>query len=125
MNFENFDAGIAITAVTALLFYFRIAMLRGKKRRLAKEAALEQMRKAQNKKKRVKVNEPSYAKPSIEVSSWALVVVAIVLMLIGIVAKNSPGFPVPETLKATWTVVQTYWWVGPSLGFILFMFGFK
>ena len=56
---------IAITALTALLFYFRLAMLRGKKRRLAKEAALEQMRKAQNKKKKVKIQEPQTNKPSI------------------------------------------------------------
>ncbi len=121
----QFDAGIAITALTALLFYFRLAMLRGKKRRLAKEAALEQMRKAQNKKKKVKIQEPQTNKPSIEVSSWPVVVVAIVFMLVGVIARTPNGITPPESFQATWAVIQQFWWVGPSLGFILFMFGFK
>ena len=120
MIFE-FDWGVAITAFTALLFYFRLAMLRGKKRRLAKELALEQMRKASHlKKKKVKekTQEPKINKPSIEVANWAIVVIAIVLMLVGVIAKNSPAINLPQ-------IVQDYWWIGPSLGFILFIFGFE
>ncbi len=117
-NFAQ-DYGIVITAITALLFYFRLAMLRGKHRRLAKEKALEQMRKASHqKKKKVKVEEPKTGKPSIEVSSWVIVIIAIVLMLAGVIAKNSPNLNIPE-------VVEQFWWIGPSLGFILFMFGFN
>lgn len=120
MNFNLAqDYGIVITAITALLFYFRVAMLRGKHRRLAKERALEQMRKASHqKKKKVKVEQPKLNKPSIEVSSWLIVVLAIILMLLGVVAKNSLNINLPE-------IVRELWWMGPSLGFILFIFGFK
>ena len=121
----DFDIGFAVTTFTALLFYFRIAMLRGKKRREARQTALETMRKTQGKKKRQKINEPQISKPSIEVSSWALIVSAIVLMLVGLLAKNSPNLAIPGSLAGIWKVMQDFWWVGTSMGFILFIFGFK
>lgn len=116
----NFDIGIAVTAFTALLFYFRIAMLRGKKRRLAKEEMVEimNMPKGKKQKERLAEREKRRNTPSFEVSSWVVVGIAIVLMLAGIVIRNTVGLNVPQILK-------DYWWVGPSLGFILFMFGFK
>ncbi len=116
----NFDIGIAVTAFTALLFYFRIAMLRGKKRRLAKEEMVEimNMPKGKKQKERLAAQEKRKNSPSFEVSSWVVIVIAIVLMLSGIVIRNTAGLEVPQVLK-------DYWWVGPSLGFILFMFGFK
>jgi hypothetical protein len=113
------DYGMIITAAAALLFYLRLAMLRGKHRRLAREQSLEQMRTAaQRKKPKSKLKEPPLSKPSIQVSSWVVVGIAIILMLAGVIAKNSLNIDLPE-------VVREYWWVGPSLGFILFTAGFK
>ncbi len=119
MNFE-FDAGMAFTAVAALIFYLRIAMIRGKKRRLAREETAEMMRQAKNKysKKKTKVDDSLRNKPSIEVASWAVIIIAIVLMLVGLIARNSPNMNIPE-------LAVQYWWVGTTVGFILFAFGFK
>lgn len=119
MKFQ-FDLGVSVTAITALLFYFRIAMLRGRKRRLAKEEMIEimNMPKGKKQKERLAAQEKKRNTPSFEVSSWLIIVIGIMLMLAGIVIRNTLGLNIPQ-------VVKDYWWVGPSLGFILFMFGFK
>jgi uncharacterized membrane protein len=119
MEFK-FDFGYAITAFTALVFYARIAMLRGKKRRLAREEMAEvmQMAKGKRQKDRMAAIEAKKGQPAVEVKSWFLVVVAIILMLIGIVVKNYPDLNLPQ-------VLSDYWWAGPSLGFIIFSFSFK
>jgi hypothetical protein len=39
-------------------------------------------------------------------------------MLVGIVAKNYPDLNLPQALS-------DYWWAGPSIGFIIFIFAFK
>jgi hypothetical protein len=119
MKFE-FNFGYAITAFTAVLFYFRIAMLRGKKRRLTKQEMTDIMKMPKSKKRteRMTALENRKTKPAIEVTSWLLVIVAIVLMLAGVIFKNTTSLNIPAMLTE-------YWWVGPSLGFIVFMFSFK
>ena len=76
------------------------------------------MPKSKKRTERMAAMDNNKNKPSIEVVSWALVVVGIVLMLAGVIIKNSTGLNVPA-------VLSDYWWAGPSLGFIVFMFSFK
>jgi multisubunit Na+/H+ antiporter MnhB subunit len=108
----KFDFGLAITAVAMLLFYVRLAMLRGKKRRLEREQAL----KAKKAGKGAKVSLPDPNKPRYEIRSWVMVGVAVLLMLVGLAARQTASFP---------QVMQDYWWVGTSLGAVLFSFCFK
>jgi len=108
----KFDFGLAITAVAMLLFYVRLAMLRGKKRRLEREQAL----KAKKAGKGAKVSLPDPNKPRYEIRSWVMVGVAVILMLVGLAARQTASFP---------QVMQDYWWVGTSLGAVLFSFCFK
>lgn len=119
MNF-TFDLGYAVTFFTAILFYFRVAMLRGRKRRLAREELAEVMRMAKGKrqKDRMAAIEAKKSKPSIEIRSWLLIGIGIVLMMAGIIFKNYPDLNLPQTLVE-------YWWAGPSLGFIIFIFAIK
>ena len=119
MNF-TFDFGYAVTFFTAILFYFRVAMLRGRKRRLAREELAEVMRMAKGKrqKDRMAVIEAKKGRPSIEIRSWLLIGIWIVLMIAGIIFKNYPDLNLPQTLVE-------YWWAGPSLGFIIFIFAIK
>lgn len=119
MKFQ-FEPGFIFTAVTALLFYFRVAMIRGKKRRLAKQNLAEIMAMPKGKKQKDLIREQEQKRniPSVEVASWVVIVIAILLMLEGVIVKNSPDLNVPQ-------LVKDFWWVGPSAGFILFMFGFK
>ncbi len=108
----KFDFGLAITAVAMLFFYVRLAMLRGKKRRLEREQAL----KAKKAGKGAKVSLPDPNKPRYEIRSWVMVGVAVLLMLVGLAARQTASFP-------QW--MQDYWWVGTSLGAVLFSFCFK
>ncbi|PKO05342.1 MAG: hypothetical protein CVU41_11940 [Chloroflexi bacterium HGW-Chloroflexi-3] len=119
MNFK-FDFGYAMTAFTALVFYFRVAMLRGRKRRLAREELAEVMRMAKGKrqKDRMAEIEAKKGRPSIEIRSWLLIGIGILLMFAGIIFKNYPDLNLPQTLVE-------YWWAGPSLGFIIFIFAIK
>jgi hypothetical protein len=119
MEFK-FDFGYSITAITALLFYLRIAMIRGKKRRLAREELAEVMSMAKGKrqKDRMAAIEAKKGAPNIEIRSWLVMGVAIVLMIAGIVFKNYPDLNLPQSLV-------DYWWIGPSLGFVLFSVGVK
>ncbi|MDX9849732.1 MAG: hypothetical protein RBT01_04430 [Anaerolineaceae bacterium] len=114
MKFE-FEIGYAITAFTALLFYFRIAMLRGRKRRLARQEMAEVMNmpKGKRQKDRMAELDAKRDRPNIEVRSWILIVISIILMLAGIIFKNYPDLELPKLLV-------DYWWVGPSVGFLLF-----
>ncbi len=119
MKFE-FEIGYAITTFAAIIFYFWVAMLRGRKRRLAQEEMAEVMRmpKGKRQKDRMAEIEAKKGRPNIEVRSWALVVVSIALMLAGVVFKNYPNLALPQMLV-------DYWWAGPSLGFILLIFAIK
>lgn len=119
MNFQ-FDLGYSITAVTVLLFYFRIAMLRGRKRRLAREEMAEVMRmpKGKRQKDRLAEIEAKKGRPNIEVSSWLLVAISVVLMLAGVVFKNYPDLNLPQ-------ILVDYWYAGPSLGFLLLILAVK
>ncbi len=119
MNFK-FDLGYALTAITALLFYFRIAQLRGKKRRVAREEMAEVMKmsKGKRQKDRMAQIEAKRGQPNIEIRSWVLIVIGIIFMMAGIVFKNYPDLNLPQMLV-------DYWYVGPSLGFILFIFAVK
>jgi uncharacterized integral membrane protein len=119
MNFQ-FEIGYAITGLAALLFYFRIAQLRGKKRRLAREAAVEIMKMPKGKKQKqlIMEQEKKRSLPSVMITRWPLAIIAIVLMLIAIVIKSNTTMVIPP-------LMEEYWWVSSSLGFILFMFAFS
>lgn len=108
----KFDIGIAIVGVSAILFYLRLAMLRGKKRREMREAQLAAMRAG----KKAKIELPDPNKPYYQVSNWPLLVVSMVLVLVGMAAKTTAGFP---------EIMQQYWWVITSLGVLLFAFCIK
>jgi len=106
------DFGLVITGVSMLFFYLRLALLRGKKRRLAREEAL--LVKRVGKGAKAKLEQPN--KPGYEIVSWWLVAAAALLMLIGLAARQSDFFP---------QIMRDYWWVGTAGGAFLFAFCFK
>jgi hypothetical protein len=114
------EPGLIITIVAALLFYLRVAMLRGRKRRLAREemAAVMSLPKGKQQKERIAQMEAQKNQPPVAIRSWLLAGICILLMLSGILFKNYPGLNLPQILVA-------YWWVGPTAGFLLFMAAIK
>lgn len=104
------DPGIIIVAVVFALFYLRLAMLRGKKKRLDREEALRRMR--QGKKK----GPPPQKDPNqtwFRVSSWWLVALAVILMCVGVAMRSSGWFP---------PTIEPYWWIPAGLGGIVLAF---
>lgn len=108
----KFDFGIAIVGAAMILFYLRLAMLRGKKRRERREAQLAAMRAG----KKAKIELPDPNQPYYQVSNWWLLVVSMILVLAGMAAKTTDSLP---------ALMQQYWWAITSLGVLLFALCFK
>lgn len=108
---EN-DFGIIITVIAFGLFYVRLYFLRMKKRRELRELALQVKR--QGKGAKMPVSEEN--RPGYTITSWALVVVAAALMILGMAARQTTGAP---------DLAREYWWVGTTLGAIILAFCFK
>ncbi|MHB0922362.1 MAG: hypothetical protein ACYC6H_07565 [Bellilinea sp.] len=108
----NIDFGVGITIAAFALFYIRLYILRQQKRRELREIALQVKR--QGKGAKMPISEEN--RPGYEIKSWVLVVLAAVLMVLGMAARQYTSFPL-------WA--QEYWWVGTTLGAILLAFCFK
>lgn len=106
------DFGIYITIFAFAVFYVRLYILRQKKKKELREVALKVKR--QGKGAKMPVSEEN--RPGYTITSWPLVVIAGVLMILGMAARQSTGFPVWAT---------EFWWVGTTLGAILLAFCIK
>lgn len=106
------DFGMWVTIIAFGLFYLRLALLRGQKKREIREQALAVKR--QGKGAKMTVDEEHL--PGYKVTSWVLVIIAAVLMLAGMMARQNVEF-------LAW--MKDYWYVGTALGAIIFAFCFK
>ena len=91
------EPGILVVGVAMLLFYLRLAQLRGRRRRQPDRDPRPAML------------------PSYQVRSWVLAGVGGLLMLVGLALRTSDAFP-PE--------FRPYWWIAVTAGVLLFTFGF-
>jgi len=111
----KFEPGLLIVAVAMVFFYVRLAWLRGRKRRLARQAELERMRKGKQRKDQPPTFEEKN-RPPYQVASWWLVGIGIVLMLLGVAMRSGSWVPDPY---------GPYWWVPATLGVLVFTFSLK
>jgi len=115
MNRISTELIVVIAAIA--VFYLRIAMLRGQKKRLERELALKR-RKVKGRSKGSPLPQQPKGTPPYTVRSWVLVVISILLMLAGMLAYNEFYF-----LK--WQIIQNadaytpYWYILISAGVIL------
>lgn len=111
------ETGMIVVVVAIVIFYLRIMQLRGRKRRLEKEKIMAHMREANRKKGKV---DPLPSKdpntPPFQVSSWFLVVLGTVFMLVGVAARSQLSMD---------PLLEEYWWVPTTLGILTFVFCFK
>jgi hypothetical protein len=111
------EPGMAVVLAAMVLFYLRLAWLRGRKKRLAREADLEYKR-ARSRGKKVEP-PPLLGKdiPMYQVASWWLVGIGAFLMLAGLALRTMPGvFPAE---------IGAYWWVAATAGVGVFAFSLK
>jgi hypothetical protein len=116
MNFK-LDTGTIITLVAIFIFYLRIMQLRGRKKRLEREAYIANVSHKKNKSKTMKTEQirKDPNTPPFIVTSWWLVALALVLMCVGLLFRNLTGIP---------AIYQEYWWIGTTLGALVFAFCF-
>lgn len=113
----KFDTGTYVVIGAMIIFYLRMMQLRGRKRRLEREASVARLSsKNKARKSAPGLTESENNTPPYKVTSWVLVVVAVLLSLLGLASRATTGFP---------EIMQTYWWVITALGTLLFVFCFK
>jgi hypothetical protein len=122
----KFDTGTIITGVAMLIFYLRLMQIRGHKLKLARQAGKPGQTKGGKEKgsKKGKQADAKYTSPkkvSFQITSWWLVALGIIFMSAGLAMKTSSGW-FSGWLPATY---MDYWWIGTSLGALVFMFCFK
>jgi hypothetical protein len=110
MSNLKFDAGTIAVIIVVLLFYLRIAMIRGRNKKRQRQLMLKQQKSG----KLVPPQDPNM--PSYEITSWWLVGAAGLLMLVGLGLKTMTSIPAPYT---------DYWWLPLVAGGIIFIFCFK
>lgn len=96
------------------IFYLRMAQLRGRRKRLEREAIIKSTNKNRGKKSAVDIRQKNA--PPYKITSWVIVVMAAVLMLVGVAAREWYVFP---------QLMRDYWWILTAGGVIMFMFGFE
>ncbi len=109
----KFEPGIIAIAIAILLFYARLAQIRGRKR---KEQRQEQIAHLRSKRKgRMNPPQGSY-RPNYEVGNYYLLGLGVVLMLLGMAAKTTNILP---------DAYKPYWWVVVTVGVVAFTFCVK
>ena len=115
MNRISTELIVVIAAIA--VFYLRIAVLRGQKKRYERELALKR-RKVKGRSKGSPLPQQPKGTPPYTVRSWLLAVISIILMLAGIIAYN-------EFYIVNWKIIQSadafipYWYIPVSVGVIL------
>lgn len=115
MNRITTELIVVIAAIA--VFYLRIAMLRGQKKRYERELALKR-RKVKGRSKGSPLPQQPKGTPPYTVRSWPLAIFSIILMLAGIIAYN-------QFYILNWKIIQNadafipYWYIPVSVGVIL------
>lgn len=107
---------LIVVGVGCLLFYARLAMIRGRRQRLSREISLARKKAGGKLPKELQPLAAEAERSGFMVTNWALVVVGVVLMCLG-VAANSTGWPSAELAR--------YWWAVTLAGLGVFLFCFK
>lgn len=120
------STGLIVVAVAMLLFYVRVAILRGQKKRFEREFALKR-RKVSGRSKGAVLPTSEPGSPPFGVTSWLLVVVSILIVLVGFVMYNDMnlfGIKLFEDSELV-TKLIPYWYIPVSAGVLLLAFCIK
>lgn len=107
------DTGMWVIVGAIMIFYLRMAQLRGKRKRLERETIIRSTNKNKGKKAAALVKDKNA--PPFKVTSWILLSAAVLLMLVGVAAREWTVFP---------QLMRDYWWVLTASGVLAFMFCF-
>jgi hypothetical protein len=111
----NLENGILYTGLALVFFYLYLAWLRGRKRRLAREAAMAMSKAHGAKKRELAAQLPDPNAPRYQVRSWVMLVIMMAILLLALLVRNG-------SLLADY---KDYWWVASVVGVVGFAFCFK
>lgn len=120
---KSFSTELIVVILAIVIFYFRIAMLRGQKKRYERELALKR-RKVKGRSKGSPLPQQPKGTPPYMVRSWIMVIVSVLLMLVGVVAYNEFYILSWQILKdpAFVDAYTQYWYLMVAVGVILLAF---
>jgi heme/copper-type cytochrome/quinol oxidase subunit 2 len=111
------DLGTILIALSVVVFYARVLMLRNQKNREEREQSLAYVRARAKKKKNVAPPpQRNPLAPRFQIRSWWLVVPAVLLVLIGVYAYTGSGF-----IHA----LKPYYYLPITAGMLLISFSLK
>jgi len=122
----RFSTELIIVIVAIILFYLRIAWLRGKKKRLEREFALKR-RKVKGRSKGAMLPQKTPGTPPYGITSWFLVALAVLLILVGYAAYSRfVVFGWQFVNDISWVdTYSKYWHWAVAAGVVVFAFCFK
>jgi hypothetical protein len=122
----KFTPGLIVVSIAILLFYLRIAILRGQKKRYERDFALKR-RKSKGRSKGAALPKAAPGTPPYGVSSWFLVAAAILFMLVGVSMYTKFTFWGIILIKNSAFIdkIAPFWYIPIALGVIVFAFCFK
>jgi hypothetical protein len=109
------DPGLIVIVVVVAVFYLRLYMIRGQRKKQLRQLALQAAVDRPKGKKRT-LPQKDKNQPAFTVTSWWIVGGAVVLMCLALAMKTSGLFPSPY---------KEYYWIPFALGGIMFIFGWK
>lgn len=117
MSGWNIEPGMWVVIGAMIIFYLRLEQLKGRKKRLEKDKLVRRMKEAERKHGKIKPLPPKDPNETpYKVTSWVLVVIGLIFMLVGVAARTMDFFPL---------LMKTYWWVLATAGVFVFLFCFK
>jgi hypothetical protein len=118
--------GLIVVVVSMVIFYLRIAILRGQKKRFEREYALKR-RKVSGRSKGAALPSAEPGSPPFGVTSWFLVVFSFLVILAGVIMYNKM-YVFGVTLFEGSALVEKlipYWYIPMAAGVILLAFCLK
>ncbi len=110
---------LIVVILAILFFYLRIALLRGKKKRMERDLALTR-RKVKGRSKGAALPQKPKGSPPFNVSNWFLVAIAVLVILAGVIMYNQMvilGFPLVNDAEFVSTYSK-YWYIPVAAGII-------
>ena len=118
--------GLIVVIISMILFYLRIAFLRGRKKRYEREFALKR-RRVNGRSKGAALPKAPAGTPPYSINSWFLVAVALIIVIFGFLLYNKMYF-LNLQLISDQNFLDTFtplWYIPVSVGILLFAFCFK
>ena len=122
----TFSTGLIVVIVAMALFYLRIAMLRGRKRRYERDFAMKR-RRVNGRLKGSVIPQQAKGTPTYSITSWYLVAIAFILIIFGLLMFNQMtilGYELIQNKELIEKYAQ-YWYVLVAVGVVLFAFCFN